>query len=77
MCIRDRYWGIRDVRNIRKVIAIEMRIGFFLALFTVVLALVFAPQILHLFVREADVVAIGASYPVSYTHLQLIQIYLR
>ena len=58
----SQYWGIRDVENIRKVIAIEMRIGFFLALFTVGLALVFAPQILHLFVREPDVVAIGASY---------------
>lgn len=25
----SQYWGIRDVKNIRKVIAIEMRIGFF------------------------------------------------
>ena len=48
----SQYWGIRDVENIRKVIAIEMRIGFFLALFTVGLALVFAPQILHLFVKR-------------------------
>lgn len=58
----SQYWGIKDVKNIRKVIAIEMRIGFFLALFTMILALCFAPQILSLFVREPDVVATGASY---------------
>lgn len=58
----SQYWGVRDVAHIRKVIAIEMRIGFCLALFTVVMALAFAPQILHLFVREPEVIAIGASY---------------
>lgn len=58
----SQYWGIQDVKNIRKVIAIEMRIGFFLALFTVLLALLFAPQILQLFVREPQVIATGAAY---------------
>lgn len=58
----SQYWGIKDVKNIRKVIAIEMRIGFFLALFTVLLALFLAPQILSLFVREPEVIATGSSY---------------
>ena len=30
----SQYWGIHDVKNIRKVIAIQMRIGFILSVFT-------------------------------------------
>ena len=74
----SQYWGIRDVENIRKVIAIEMRIGFFLALFTVGLALVFAPQILHLFVIqtvEVDAAMFGRSiYLKSYIYSFLFTI---
>lgn len=58
----SQYWGVKDVAQIRKVIAIEMWIGVGLALFTVILAFLFAPQILSLFVREPRVIALGASY---------------
>lgn len=58
----SQYWGIHDVKNIRKVIAIEMRIGVLLALGTMVLALLFAPQILSLFIHEEAAIAIGSTY---------------
>ena len=58
----SQYWGIHDVKNIRKVIAIQMRIGFILSVFTCIPAFLFAPGILRLFVRDAHAIQIGAQY---------------
>lgn len=58
----SQYWGVKDVNQIRKVVAIEMRIGFLLALGFVVVSLLFAPQILNLFVHETAAIQMGASY---------------
>ena len=58
----SQYWGVKNVKQIQKVVAIEMWIGFFLSIFTVFIAFTFAPQILSLFVREASTISIGASY---------------
>lgn len=58
----SQYWGIHDVKNIRKVIAIQMRIGFILSVFTCITAFLFAPGILRLFVRDAHAIQIGAQY---------------
>ncbi|MGN0710841.1 MAG: MATE family efflux transporter [Anaerovoracaceae bacterium] len=56
------YWGIRDLDSIRKVIGIDCVVGVSMALTTTVLAYVFAPQMIWIFSRDAQVIALGAEY---------------
>lgn len=58
----SQYWGVKDIQHIRKVVAIEMRIGCFLAIGFILVSFFFAPQILNLFVHEDIAIQMGASY---------------
>lgn len=58
----SQFWGVKDVEQIRKVVAIEMRIGFILALGFVGISFCFAPQILSLFVHEELAIQLGSDY---------------
>lgn len=58
----SQYWGIKNVEQIRKVVSIDLWIGGILSLVTIALSLLFAPQIITLFSRDPQVIALGASY---------------
>ena len=58
----SQYWGLRDVKNIRKVVGIDYTVGFSLALLTTLAGFFFAPQIIGLYSDEANVVLLGAEY---------------
>ncbi len=58
----SQYWGLRDVKSIRKILGIDYVVGFILAAATVVAGFLFAPQILWIFSREANVIQLGTAY---------------
>jgi len=58
----SQYWGLRDVKNIRKVVGIDYTVGLTLSVVTVIFGFLFAPQIIWLFSREANVIALGTQY---------------
>lgn len=58
----SQYWGLRDVKNIRKVVGIDYTVGVTLAVITIICGFFFAPQIIWLFSREANVIALGTEY---------------
>ena len=58
----SQYWGLRDVKSIRKVVGIDYTVGFVLAVTMAMAGFVLAPQILWLFSREANVIALGTQY---------------
>ena len=48
----SQYWGVRDVKNIRRTFGIDIMLGVIVSMFFTLAALLFAPQILTLFTRE-------------------------
>lgn len=58
----SQYWGVKDIESIRKVVAIDLWIGVGLSILTVIVSLVFAPNIIWLFARDPEVIAMGSSY---------------
>lgn len=58
----SQYWGVKDVKQIRKVVAVECWVGGLLACGFIIVSLLFAPQILNLFVHEETAIALGAGY---------------
>ena len=58
----SQYWGLRDVKNIRKVVGIDYTVGFCLAVAATLAGFLFAPQIIGLYSDEANVISLGAEY---------------
>ena len=58
----SQYWGVRDIKNIRRTFGIDILLGTGMSLFFTALALFFAPQILSLFTRDARVIELGGQY---------------
>jgi putative MATE family efflux protein len=58
----SQYWGIKDVKNIRKVFGLEIVIGFLVALFFSIIVIFFPVQVMSLFIKEASVIAYGVEY---------------
>ncbi len=56
------YWGKRDMRSIKEIVSLAMRVGLGLGLFTMVLALLLPTQLIGLLTNETDVIADGAAY---------------
>ncbi|WP_206460719.1 MATE family efflux transporter [Anaerovorax sp. IOR16] len=56
------YWGVKDIRNIRRVLGIDYMVAFFMAFFVISCVEIFAPQILWLFARDTLVIALGTQY---------------
>ncbi|QHI73327.1 MATE family efflux transporter [Aminipila terrae] len=56
------YWGIRNTTNIKKVIGIDLTVGVSLATATFIIALLFAPQLIWIFSRDREVIALGAKF---------------
>ena len=55
----SQYWGVRDVKNIRRTFGIDIMLGVIVSMFFTLAALLFAPQILTLFTREQRVIELG------------------
>ena len=58
----SQYWGLRDVKNIRKVVGIDISVGFTLAALFNIAGFFFAPQIIGLYSDDPNVVVLGAEY---------------
>lgn len=58
----SQYWGVRDVKNIRRTFGLEVLMGTTMSLLFTAAALLFAPQILTLFTRETRVIELGSQY---------------
>ncbi len=56
------YWGIRDVKTIKKVISIDYIMGVGIAAVMTVIAFVFAPQLIWIFSRDELVIEYGVQY---------------
>ena len=56
------YWGVRDIKNIRKVLGIEYLTGAVLSLIFVAIAIFFPSRIISVFSRDPHVIAVGAEY---------------
>ena len=56
------YWGKRDMKTIKQIVSLSMRVGLALGLITMLLALFIPSQLIGLLTPEADVIADGAVY---------------
>ncbi|SHI36029.1 putative efflux protein, MATE family [Dethiosulfatibacter aminovorans DSM 17477] len=58
----SQYWGIKDIKNIRKVFGIEIISGFSVAILFSTLALVFPHVIMRIFIKDPVVIDYGIQY---------------
>lgn len=58
----SQYWGVKDIKNIRKTFGIEFSLGASMSLLFTILAIFFAPWILRCFTQEARVIELGCQY---------------
>lgn len=56
------YYGAKDYKNIKKIVGMDVTVGLSLALVTLAMAQLFAPQIIGLFAEEAEVIRLGTEY---------------
>lgn len=65
------YYGARDYKNIKRIVGMDITMGLSLAILTLVMAQLFAPQIISLFAKEQEVVRLGTQYIriASFTYL--------
>lgn len=56
------YWGIRDLKSLRKILGIDYLMCTAVALPTMALAFFCGPQLIRLFTEEAEVTALGTDY---------------
>ncbi len=56
------YWGKKDMQSIKRVMRLSMQIVFALSLLIAIVCIIFPSQIMGLFSKEADVVAMAAGY---------------
>jgi len=58
----SQYWGVKDIKNIRKVFGIELSFGILIALVTSLLVQLFPHQIMSIFIDEEYVISLGIQY---------------
>src|SRR6056297_2420781 len=58
----SQYWGVKDIKNIRKVFGIEVTFGILIALTTSLLVQLFPYQIMNIFIDEEKVILLGIRY---------------
>ncbi len=56
------FWGKKDVKNIRKTIGVGLTGGLIVSMFFFLVSFLFPVQVLELFLKETNVVRIGADY---------------
>lgn len=56
------YWGKRDMKTIKEIVSLSMRVGLALGLVTMLLALAIPSKLIGLLTKEADVIADGTTY---------------
>ncbi len=56
------YWGKRDMKTIKEIVSLAMRVGLALGLFTMLLALFIPTTLIGLLTNEQDVIADGTTY---------------
>jgi len=56
------YWGVKDIKNIRKVLGIDYVVAIFMALVVSFCVWIFSPDILWLFARNTAVIELGSEY---------------
>lgn len=56
------YWGIKDLVSFRKVMGIDYIMCFALTIPTILLAMLFGPQLISLFTDEPEVIDLGVQY---------------
>lgn len=60
--IMAQYWGKNDMRSIKKVMAIALRIAFAVALAVTALVAIFPSQVMRAFTNDRELIMAGASY---------------
>ena len=60
--IMAQYWGKNDMRSIKKVMAIALRIAFAIALAVTALVAIFPSQVMRAFTNDQALIMAGASY---------------
>jgi len=58
----SQFWGIRDVKTVRKILGIDYLIGIVSSLIIIVLVLIFAPTIISWFAEYDEVIGYGSQY---------------
>ncbi|MFO7887625.1 MAG: MATE family efflux transporter [Eubacteriales bacterium] len=58
----SQYWGVKDIKNIRKVFGIELTFGIIIAIVTSLLVQLFPHQIMSIFIDEEYVISLGIQY---------------
>ena len=56
------YWGIRDLKSLRKILGIDYMMCVVLTAPTVIVVYALAPEVIRLFSDEAEVIVLGAQY---------------
>ena len=56
------FWGIRDLKSLRKILGIDYMVCAVLSVVTMALAYVAAPQLIGLFVSGSEVIELGTKY---------------
>ena len=56
------YYGARDYKNIKRIVGMDITVGLSAALVTLIMAQLFAPQIISLFAEEQEVIRLGTQY---------------
>ncbi len=56
------YWGKKDIQSIKRVMRLSMQIVFALSVLIAVVCILFPMQIMSMFSKEADVIALAAGY---------------
>ena len=58
----SQYWGVRDIKNIRRTLGIDMILGGGMSLLFTAIAMFLAPQVLGLFSSDPNVIELGTQY---------------
>ena len=58
----SQYWGVKDIKNIRRTLGIDIILGGGMALLFTAIAIFAAPQVLGLFSSDPRVIELGTEY---------------
>lgn len=56
------FFGIQDIKSIRKVLGIDYLVGFVAGCFVGIVCFLFAPKLIWIFSRDTEVISLGADY---------------
>lgn len=58
----SQYWGVKDIKNIRRTLGIDILLGSGMSILFTLLAIFFGPQILGIFTKDPNVITLGCQY---------------